>query len=98
MPGSGPTDPEIIIKLIREGAGWLSNALLIDRTLTYLTITRSNVWDTTARPGHYLSGFTFGLLTTLPRVVDGLFTVNSTTYKLASVERNGALWADAVAV
>jgi hypothetical protein len=96
MPGSGPTDPEIIIKLIREGAGWLTNALLIDHSLAYLTIARNNTWDTTPRAGHYISGFTFGLLSTLPRVVDGLFTVNGTTYKLASVERDGALWADAV--
>ncbi len=96
MPGSGPTDPETIIKLIRDGAGWMSNALLMGSTLMYLTIARNNTWDTTARPGHYISGYTFGLLSTLPRVVNGLFTVNGTTYKLASVERDGALWADAV--
>lgn len=98
MPGSGRTDPEHLIKLIKDGAGWRSNALLIDDAPAFPTIVRNNTWDVMARPGHYITGYTFGLLSTNPRVEGGLFTVENVTYKLASVDRDGALWADAVAI
>jgi hypothetical protein len=76
MPGSGPTDPEIVIHLIKSGdATWHDGHLVVRGVAMWLDIDRtSDEWITTTARAICLSEETFLLLRS-SRVVDKIVAV-----------------------
>lgn len=88
-PG-GPIDPNRLITLIKNGAPWRDDGIVVGGARKRL-VPEGGAWQT-ANEGHRLSPETYDLLNRC--TPNGhLFTVDRVTYKLAPTTIGGVPWA-----
>lgn len=89
MPG-GPIDPNRVISLIKAGAPYRDEGIVLGGTRKRL-VPENGIWQT-ANDGHHLSAETYNvLLNSSP--TGNVFVFNGVTYQLAPVLSNGVSWA-----
>ena len=103
IPGSGPTDPERILRAIADdpNADWRDNRLWIGNALWWLTVVDGR-WELKSLFAHKIDRTSFLLLqeaataTSSPPAPSGYFFARGTLHELRTEKKGDGLWATAV--